>query len=1170
MLLTRVPCLFLATFAILCQSACAELWNVQVNGRPCVSIRHDFVAEFDRATVSNSLAYEAGMRQVSGKAALPGIFLHTVGEGDSIAAYEAVELPGAGSTFLVFCIGFRDNIPWDEGRANGARFAVVIDGQEAFEEEWAGVGWRARAINLAPWSGKAVTIEFRTNAIDGNTNYDWALFGEPLLVGMPTGTPATRDGLENGLALVGITCEEPSSITVTMGDLEQRASFAHGMHWIPFRFLRFDEPMLQVDSGSARLETVLAGPFDSRLSLPEVELSSPLVTAGMPVDVQFSTKNLGRGSQSQAKKVDLRVGLRHTRGGERIDLSEEAKGALGGGARETHTIDGLRPGESYRTAWEGLVFDGPVDRVWCRGGPATVEFHVFRVAPATPGERPDTRIVETLPDGPIAAVVGNPWARLCFVRDTGGASYGIAETWNGAAWQRVGSLYPLARVEVIPRLSESGSSAMSSTQPRALDVRVVSFELVEGALVARAEGRGEEGAAFPVTLTFTPDAREPRIAVQCEMVAPTDTALAAFYGPTVLAGDRAFGEKKDFAFFPGLEYLEGDEESSSERDLVYPLSDRRVPSIYKLGGPIMAVQGDDALVALLWDANSEWAQGERHPAARFLAPKYDSGARYVHMSTFAPSVGEYVRENRYAADENPYPLKEGERLTLENVLVLDHARRYPPESVVHGPHRGGLVLQAMRHYYEAYGFPQPSAQPRDWEAERDLCRNAYANAVWQEEPPGWRHCANWDAGLLVGHAVPQLLDLRAGMAPETRGGVEDRVGRVIERVIRERGGRYLWRGDGCHIVRAELPYLAGYLPESLKDFRQHARDLLKSREDGKWVWHPPSERHEELGPSGGHTLGQAAYPAWMALRAARLTGDPELAADALEAMRQMALYEVPRGAQMWECPMYQPDILAAAHAIRAYCEAYRITGDAAHLEQAHYWAWTGLPFLYSWEMEGYPTMLYNTISVIGSTFYSHSWLGQPVVWCGLVYAYALQDFAEMAGLEGLATPVDWRAVAQGITSSAMWQQYAKGPHQGCYPDSWYMPENRACPADINPENILVNEFRLRGITPAIRCVRIERPEGAAFINAAADVLDVQGSVAGGRLEFKLEGAPGFAAYATVSPVPKPLTLRDAGRRVADSEELVREEEGWLYDEELRVLVIKAGMQAEGSEFGIRW
>ena len=93
-----------------------------------------------------------------------------------------------------------------------------------------------------------------------------------------------------------------------------------------------------------------------------------------------------------------------------------------------------------------------------------------------------------------------------------------------------------------------------------------------------------------------------------------------------------------------------------------------------------------------------------------------------------------------------------------------------------------------------------------------------------------------------------------------------------------------------------------------------------------------------------------------------------------------------------------------------------MTGDPAFLARAKYWAWTGLPFICMWNMQDVSTMRYNAIAVIGSTFYTHSWLGLPVVWCGLVYAYSIQDLAEFDD------SFPWPTIAQGITNSTMCQQ----------------------------------------------------------------------------------------------------------------------------------------------------
>ena len=67
-------------------------------------------------------------------------------------------------------------------------------------------------------------------------------------------------------------------------------------------------------------------------------------------------------------------------------------------------------------------------------------------------------------------------------------------------------------------------------------------------------------------------------------------------------------------------------------------------------------------------------------------------------------------------------------------------------------------------------------------------------------------------------------------------------------------------------------------------------------------------------------------------------------------------------------------------------DAWRCTGEEHYLSEAIRWAETGVPFIYLWMLPAKPMMLGATIPVFGSTFFSHSWIGVPVQWCGLVYS----------------------------------------------------------------------------------------------------------------------------------------------------------------------------------------
>jgi len=399
----------------------------------------------------------------------------------------------------------------------------------------------------------------------------------------------------------------------------------------------------------------------------------------------------------------------------------------------------------------------------------------------------------------------------------------------------------------------------------------------------------------------------------------------------------------------------------------------------------------------------------------------------------------------------------------------------------------------------------------------------------------------------------------SGVSAADETALRDRIDRVVARSLAETKTLAPVHGN-----RALLQLQYGNVAEALARYKGMARGTLGGRKNGLWVWRPGDDEHAALGIPGTHTLGQATYPSLIALRAARHTGDPGLIADALEAARQMGLYDVPRGASMWECPQYQPDILAAALAIKAYCESYRLTGDDEHLAHARYWAWTGLPFLYTWQLDDYPTMLYNSIGVMGSTYYTHSWIGRPVVWMGLDYAYALQDLAEFDD------SFPWLKIAQGITNSAMWQQYADGPSKGCYPDSWEMATNTPNPADISPLLIMTNEFRLRGLSLETRGVRIDGVEPPVFVNAGTDIQVTDDGLADGRLAYALDGVAAFPAHVVIAPVALPAQVEGAGARVTSSDELAAVGDGWLYDEGLEALIVKHSMKAAQVTGRIRW
>lgn len=443
--------------------------------------------------------------------------------------------------------------------------------------------------------------------------------------------------------------------------------------------------------------------------------------------------------------------------------------------------------------------------------------------------------------------------------------------------------------------------------------------------------------------------------------------------------------KKSLALFPGLEFLEGEEPSSSERDARGALADRSSPEPWKITVPLMAFESDGALIALLW----------KGPAK----PVFNARERN-RMSIQGLGPG------------------------FQGMLLVED---------------GATIYDAVPRWTRLFGLPQPEPWPRTLEEEFALCKAGFASvaaprgkhrhAVGKDWPPEWTP----GFGVLL-HLLGEKVDWFD---------YSDLLSSV-----------------NCHILRWEAPFYAGE-PGTVLKLVERIRIItdMRNRENGEWGFHPMNAEQRKLGAAGDSVLGTSAEKAFSVAKAARMTGDPGLREIALDVLAHLRRHRVPRGAQSWECPLYEPDLLAAAFAVGAYVEAWKLTGDREWLADASRWAKSGLPFLYLWEIPGRKGMRYASIPVFGTTQFTHPWFGVPVQWNGLVYAYFLRKLAPHD------RSFDWLRVADGITASAVHQQYPDGPSKGCYPDGFYDQCSRRAPPDINPEDLLVNILAATGRDP---------------------------------------------------------------------------------------------------------
>lgn len=703
----------------------------------------------------------------------------------------------------------------------------------------------------------------------------------------------------------------------------------------------------------------------------------------------------------------------------------------------------------------------------------------------------------------------------------------------------VGATLPLTGVIV---RTEEGAALMIRGGFRPPEVRVVHAKKRASVRFRRAFHFGaRESDLVRCTLSadFTLAADENACRVRYSLTADRAVQVLRFQGPTLLAGQGSFGDSKDFAVFPGLEFLQGDERSSSERDADPPVSMRLVPHPLRITVPVMAVSKGPFLVALAWDALQKWDGEHAYPAAIFASPNWKYGGSDHLMGLFAPSVPEWVKENETEAS-TPYPLKPGKAVTLQADVILEYnARSRFPDSP---------ILHAVDGWYRRYGLPKPPPMARSHSEELTLSRHGFLVSCWDENTRKSRHCVDWNPANAPGFATLLWLDARMEKAPALRRPLDERADLIVRSTLSDQGGAGLASGANCHIMRWEAPFYFGYLAPALSQMEAEAQAVMKTQKpEGSWLFQPTGKQRS-LGKWGNTVVGICAPNAHTLLRYARITGDPDAKQAGLRALKFMERFRIPAGAQAWECPLYEPDILASARALAAYLEGYRLTGDRRLLDIARYWARTGLAFLYAYNRPDTPGMRYASIPVFGTTLYTHSWLGVPVQWNGLVYAYYLQKLAEFD------KSFPWRTVAEGITNSATHQQVAEeGKLKGTYCDGWYEFCTDRRGAWINPEDIYVNLFTLRGHDPDVSTM-ILPGKPAIHISSGARVKSAR--LSKGRLEIILSYFPGQASNTLVSALAAVKSVVAGGRPLFQREQLEPQaldpgvpwpaDEGWAY------------------------
>ncbi|HTL58929.1 MAG TPA: hypothetical protein VL361_24795 [Candidatus Limnocylindrales bacterium] len=620
------------------------------------------------------------------------------------------------------------------------------------------------------------------------------------------------------------------------------------------------------------------------------------------------------------------------------------------------------------------------------------------------------------------------------------------------------------------------------------------------AIVLHWQGTDPDGAHWQVQQQFRAGTLAGTIDVESEMTVDQDRQVAFLPILMIFPGAGSFGVKKGQALFAGLEYL-ANEPSSSEADVIGRASKRQVPDNLKITFPLMVIQDDDRYLGLVW-------QMRPHFSALFDSPDRLFGSGGHVMGLIFPGSNGKDRE-----EGNLLPRSAG-TLSARAPLVLR-------ATLLGGS--GKTIVPAIQQYVRLRGMPPLPVAP-NLQQYVSLAAGGWLDSKIRQGPLV-RHAiaeGNFPAGPAADAAVWMNWLAEKTQRPE----VASRLRQAAEQVIGAVSVQDLYGSGVGHIRYPLAPLVFGHVPESIERAAGIARGLIARFDaDGALRYRPSGGPDFAKTHFTNEASGFVSRAVEDLLQVAAYSGDRELISVALQRLDAMDKFrnDVPRGAQTWECPLHTPDILASAQMVRAYTLGYELTANPAYLEQARYWAWTGVPFVYLLNPSSGVVGSYSTIAVFGATqWQAPVWMGLPVQWCGLVYADALYRLVRHD------SKGPWKKLADGITISGIDQSWPgnDAQFQGLLPDSFVLrAQHRNGPA-INPATVQACAARFFDSIPTFdfHCfpksgVRLYAP---GEIDKPAEKQD--------RISFRLKTwVNGVPYYVLVNGLPRKPQLKIDGK-----------------------------------------
>jgi hypothetical protein len=962
---------------------------------------------------------------------------------------------------------------------DGVRMRLLVEGSVVAEADCDSPGWRALSADLTPYAGKAVTVAFETDA-KGNANYDWAYFAEAQVLRLRErfALRAARELPPEGVLELRGTAGDSFTLRAPNHPPLSAEIPPSGVLWLRYAFPGARGATLSELSpdSSARVY-----PFLPRLRFETVASRRAVLTPGETTEVIVRIRNIGAGTWRN----------------DRAQFSVQSLGDADILTRPELETDLLPPNAATEARFRIRVGARPRLSIMLRSGAGNDAAILAPVVAMNAINLPATGTVARAENG--SGALQNESLRLLITPASAGGHAARLFVRQGDEWVAVASSAPLADAVVN---AEGAPPKLNAFTLESITADPASMRLIL---------QGRLGLTARATLEYQLQGN--RLRCTGRIVAEVNAHLYRFRFPDWRVGDGSFGEAKDEALFPGLEYLLGEERSSGSAFAVPPYDVRFAPDPYKITAPVMAVRWRSYLVSMEWDPTQGWSGVLRAPNVLFASPNFLEGGANHRFALWVPSIPRWADENTQQARE-PFRLIKGDSALLQATLTVRTD--------------ASDVIEAMAQYLQRVGMPQPPAPQRNDFAAMQLTVQGLLNS-YDASQRAWQHTNTgpvfYDPQVAIG-----LWVLGHRLFPEDprRRQVTEQVRAAIDA-----------RPKGQHGL--EMAFYVGGLISALEQTQREMDALIKAqREDGSWAWQPETPRHAIFGKAGDTSSGWTGQRAVQIGRYATLTLQPSARESLLRALRYLAKQRRPEGAQTWELPLHVPDLLAAPYAVEAYLHAHALTGDPAMITQARLWALRGTPFIYLWHTPDKPIMRGASIPVFGVTWLNQQpWFGVAVQWNGLVYARALYRLAP------LDSEYDWKQLADTITLCAVQQQEwvsdRRANREGYYPDAFNIPNNaEEYTWDLNPRLIAPCIAQRLGfaIEPL---TQIARAEGRAVACTAPGLQSA--SLENGVLRMQI-AAPASdlpALYLLIAGVRTPTAVRVNGvelPRVDDMDALV--------------------------------